>query len=63
MTDTERLKALLQVREWMKDRDITLIVATVCAAEGQPHVGHLAHYCPEVFDLLHEEVGAMCGFG
>lgn len=62
MTEQERLNGILKLREWMRsDTDIARMVAVVCAAEGQPHVGHLAHFKPDVFDLVYEEMEAMAG--
>lgn len=62
MTEQERLTALGKIREWCRlDKDIGQMVATVCRAEGQPHVGHLAHFVPEAFDMLYEEMEAMVG--
>lgn len=62
MTEQERLDGILKLREWMRsDTEIGRIVAMVCAAEGQPHIGHLAHFCPDVFDLVYEEMEAMVG--
>lgn len=60
MTPDERLLAINTLNDWRRDDpDIGLMVATILSHHGLPHVGHLAHHHPDVFDELFEEAEAM----
>lgn len=62
MTEQERLDALLRLRDLtQKDRDLEQMVRIVLQAESQPNIGALARHCPEMFDLLVEELEALAG--
>lgn len=59
MDEQQRLLAINQLNDWRRESsDVDLMVTIVLRAEGQPTVGHLARFNPEVFDLLHEEAEA-----
>jgi hypothetical protein len=43
----------------MQDDTVKAMIAAVLTAHGQPSVGHLARFNPDVFDELFEEAEAM----
>jgi hypothetical protein len=60
VNENERLKAIPQLTDWrMQDDTVKAMIAAVLTAHGQPSVGHLARFNPDVFDELFEEAEAM----
>ena len=59
VTEEMRLEAINNLIRWqVEDPTVKALVRAVIVASGQPSIGHIARFEPDLFDELYEECAA-----